>query len=72
MIGNRIHHRLRHLRAACIVEKDKIASLLDGREHGADLVDREIVMAGELRCGRGGAHGDLALYVGIETSILII
>jgi hypothetical protein len=69
VIGDGIDYRLRHLRAAGIVEKHEIASLADGWKHGADFIDREAVMAGEIRCGRGGAHHGLAENDGFDVKM---
>ena len=41
MVGHRVEHALRDLRAGGIVHEDEIAGLLQGGKHGADGVDRE-------------------------------
>ena len=45
MVGHRVEHALRDLRAGGVVEEDEVAGLLQRREHGPDLLDRKGVGA---------------------------
>ena len=41
MVGHRVEHALRDLRAGGIVQEDEVAGLLQGRKHRPDRLDRE-------------------------------
>ncbi len=56
MVGHRVEHALRDLRAGGVVEEDEGAGLLQGRKHRADGLDREC-------CGAFGLGGLVLVHV---------